>query len=267
LEAGERKATFAKPEGSWKLTQPIAAEADHDALEGFLNSLARLRADELIVEKPTADQLKEYGLEKPATRWQFISGDKTVLDLLVGVAEKGGTRRYAKMAGKDLVFLLDPKVSGQVLAEYRPRAVFKEAIDPAQIEAVRFGYRKDPFELKKVDGTWHVVGKPDLMVNDKAVSDALSGLRDLKLERYVKDDGAQLKLFELDPPELVLEVTTPSGKQTLHIGGLEGTSKRRYARVPVKGRTDVFVLDEPASGKLVRDMVALTKEGAADTGK
>jgi hypothetical protein len=259
LESGERKATFAKPEGSWKLTQPISADADHDALEGFLNGLARLRADELVAEKPTEEQLKTYGLDKPAARWQFLSGDKVALDLSVGAAERNSSRRYARLAGKDLVFLLDAKLSGQALAEYRPRTVFKDNIDPAQIESVRFGYRKDPFELKKMGGAWEVVGKPDAKVNAMSVSDALSVLRDLKLERYVKDAGADLKLFGLDPPELVLEVTTPAGKHVLYVGGLEGTSKRRYARLPVKGPADVFVLDEAASSKLVRDLASLTK--------
>ena len=260
LESGERRATFGKVDGSWKLTQPVPADADHDALEGLLNSLARLRADDLAAEKPTANQLKGYGLDKPLARWQFLAGDKVELDLSIGALEKGGQRRYARMAGKDLVFLLDAKLSGQLLGEYRQRAVFKDNVDPAQIESVRFGYLKDAFELKKVDGAWQVVGKPNVKLNATAVSDALSGLRDLKLERYVKDDGAQLKLFGLDPPELVLEATTPTGKVILHIGGREGTSKRRYARVPVKGRTDVFILDETASGKLVRDLAALTKE-------
>src|SRR5207249_2676833 len=119
------------------------------------------------------------------------------------------------------------KLSGQLLTEYRPRTVFKDDVDPAQVEAIKFGYRKDAFELKKVDGTWQVVGKPDVKVDDKAVSDSLSALRGLKLERYVKDTGAELKLYGLDPPELALEVTTPSGKQTLHVGGLKGGTKKR----------------------------------------
>jgi hypothetical protein len=259
LEAGERRATFAKPEGSWKLVQPLSADADHDALEGFLNNLARLRADELVADNPQPEQLKDYGLDKPPFRWQFLSGDKVELDLSVGAVEKNGSRRYARMAGKSLVFLLDTRLSRQVAAEYRPRVVFKENVDPAQIESVRFGYRKEPFELKKVGNDWEVVGRPDEKVDAKRVSDTLSVLRDLKLERYVKDAGAQLKLYGLDPPELVLRVSTPSGSHTLEIGGLEGTSKRRYARVPVKGQTGVFVLDEATSSKLFRDLAGLQK--------
>jgi hypothetical protein len=253
LQAGERKATFSRPEGSWKLTDPLPAEADHDALEAFVLSLSRLRADELVAEKPSAAQLKGFGLDKPVARWQFLKGDKVELDLSVGAAGKGG-RRYAQLGGKGLVFLLDPKLSAQALAEYRTRAVFKENIDPAQVEAVRFGYRKGPFELKKVNGAWEVAGQPGVKLNLPAVNDALAVLRDLKAERYVKDAGAQLKLFGLDPPELVLTVTTPAGAQTLHVGGLEGTSRRRYARRPARDRGDVFVLDEQASAKLVRDL-------------
>src|SRR5262249_28533624 len=81
LEAGDRKATFARPEGTWKLTQPISADADHDALEGYFNSLARLRADELVSEKPSAADLKQYGLDKPSARWQIFNGDKLEIDL------------------------------------------------------------------------------------------------------------------------------------------------------------------------------------------
>ena len=259
LEMGERKITFGKPEGTWKVTQPLSADADHDALEALFNSLARLRADELVTEKPSAEQLKTFGLDKPVARWQFLSGDAVKLDLLVGQTAKGAPRRYARIEGNDLVFLLDPKLSEQLVAEYRPRTVFKDNIDPAQIEAVKFGYRKDAFELKKVDGAWQVVGKPDVKLDDKAVSDCLSALRDLKRERYVKDAGAQLKLYGLSPPELALEVMTPSGKHTLYLGGQEGTTKKRYARVPVAGRDDVFLLDVTASTKLFKDLAALTK--------
>jgi hypothetical protein len=239
------------------LTEPLSADADHDALEAFLNALSRLRADELVAEKPSADDLKKYGLDRPAARWKLSGSDKEVLDLSVGTADGAG-RRYGKLAGSDLVFVLDTKTSAAVLAEYRPRAVWKDAIDPAQIEAVKFGYQKDPFELKKIDGDWQVAGKPDAKVNAMAVSDALSALRDLKLERYVVDAKAELNLYGLKPPELVLEVTLPSGKRSLAIGGLSGGTKKQYARLPESKNADVFLLDEAASGKLVKDLAALT---------
>ncbi|MFO0843974.1 MAG: DUF4340 domain-containing protein [Gemmataceae bacterium] len=257
LEAGGRRVTFSRPEGTWKVAKPVSVDADHDALEGFFNAVARLRADELVTESPTADELKRFGLDRPAVRWKVLSGDKLEMDLVVGAAD--GKRRYARLGDKGVVFLLDDRLAGLATAEYRPRAVWKDNVDPAQVESVRFGYNKDPFELKKIDGNWQVVGRPDAKLDQATVSDTLSALRDLRLERYVKDDGAELKLYGLDPAELTLEVTTPSGKHTLLVGGVEGGSKRRYARSPSSKFKDVFVLDEAASGRLTRDLTALTK--------
>jgi hypothetical protein len=258
LESGPRKAAFAEVEGSWKLVEPLQADADHDALVAFHDSLARLRADELVAEKPTAGQLKSYGLDRPAARWRAESEGKVLLDLSVGAREKGGPRRYARVAGKELVFLLDPKLSAGVLAEYRPRNVWKDPLDAAQVESVRFGHASKPFELRKVDEKWEVAGKPGVKVDAGKVNETLSALRDPKLLHYAVDKGADLSLFGLKPPDLVLEVTTPSGKRTLHLGGREGGSKRRYARLPEPGRSDVFVLDGPTSERLFRHLSAFT---------
>jgi hypothetical protein len=257
VTAGARSVTFAKPEGTWKLSKPISAEADHDALEGLLNSLARLRADEMVAEKPDAAALKKFGLDRPAAAWSFRSGGKVALRLDVGSEEPGGVRRYARLAGNDLVFLLDARLSSQLTSELRPRTVFKSEVDPAQVEEVRFGYAEGAFTLKKSDGEWKLDGKPDVKVNKAALTDALSALRGLKLERYVVDDGADLKLYGLAPPFLTLEVTTPSGKQTLLIGGAQGGSGRRYGKHPGKD-TAVFVLSEADSIKLVRTLAELT---------
>jgi hypothetical protein len=253
LTAGERQITFSKPEGTWKVTAPLETDADHDALESFLNSLSRLRADEFVAEKPDAAALQKFGLDKPAARWVLTLDDKNALDLTLGANEPAGSRRYARLAGNDTVFLLEADVARQALTEYRPRTVLKN-IDPAQIESVRFGYREGAFTLVRDGSDWKVEGQPDFRLDNMAVSDALAPLRDLKLERYVRDDKAALKLYGLDPAELVLEITTRDGKQTLLIGGREGASQRRYARQPTSKAADVFVLDEATCAKLVKPL-------------
>ena len=86
LERGFRKATFAKVEGSWKLTEPTKADAEQVELDELINAVARFRADELVADK--AEDLKPYGLDRPIARWRFQSGDKDVLSVLVGGAEK-----------------------------------------------------------------------------------------------------------------------------------------------------------------------------------
>ncbi len=258
LDRGPRKATFANIDGTWKLTEPVAAAAEQGDIEEFINAVARLRADEMVAEKPA--DLKPYGLDKPEVTWKFLSGTKEVLNLVVGAADKAGRRRYAKLAGGDVVFLLDPPTTARVLAEYRSRNVWAAPLDAAQVESVRYGYERNPFTLDKVDGQWEVGGKAGEAVKVQAVNDALDALSRLRLERYVLDKGADPKLYGLEPPVLTIEVRTRDGKRSLEIGRTEGESKRYYARVPDKDRSDVFVISETDGARIVRDLAAFTEK-------
>jgi len=208
--------------------------------------------------------LKSYGLDKPEARWKLTAGDQEVLNLVIGGREKGSERRYAQLAGKDIVFLLDPKLSARALAEFRARTVWPMPLDAFQVDSVHYGYAKNPFVLRKTEtGAWEVEGKMDLKPNTATVNETLAALAGLKVSHYVVDKGADFKLFGLEPPELVIEITTRTGKRTLHIGRAEGDSKRLYARIPDKDRSDVFVIDEADAAKILRDAAAFTKAPGA----
>jgi len=266
LERGARKATFTKVDGTWKMTAPLDAEAEHNDLDDFVNVLARLRADELESDKPkpTADDLKPYGLDKPAATWRFFAGDKEALALLVGThpAAKGGgkdKRCFAKLANNDLVFRLDEPTTAKVEAEYRSKSLWPSSLDSAQVESLRYSGSGPSFALEKVGDGWRVAGKPSVKVNTAAVNETLAALAGLKPERYVVDKGADFKLYGLDPPELVIDAEAPSGRRTLYVGRAEGDSKRHYARVNTKDRTDVFRISEADAAKLVRQLAAFTE--------
>lgn len=262
LERGPRKAVFARVDGTWKLLEPVAAEAEPNDLEDFLSAIARLRADELVAEKP--GDLKPYGLDRPEARWRFQSGDKEVLNLLVGDKEKNGPRRYARLAAGDLVFLLDPRLSAQALAEYRNRTVWPAPLDAVQVEALTYRTAGGSFTLRKVDEGWQVVGKPEVKPNAQTVNETLAALAGLKADRFVQDQDADLNLYGLEPAELVVEVETRNGKHLLHLGRPEGESRRFYARVPEKSRPGVFIIAERDAARLVRDLTAFTRPPSGD---
>jgi hypothetical protein len=262
LERGPRKATFAKAELAWKLIEPLQADAEQDPLDAFVGNLRRLRADKLVAEKADAEQLKKYGLDRPVAEWRAQANGKDVLHLLIGNEEPKGSRRYAKLAKGDLIFLLDPRLSREVLDEYRTRAVWTPPLDAVQIESLNYRYKSAPFTLEKLGSAWQVVGKPDAKINAAAVEDTLAALAGLKLSRYAADKGANLALFGLDKPELILEASTRTGKRVLHIGNFAGDTKARYARVPEGDKNDVFVLDEETCGRLLRDIAAFGRPPA-----
>jgi hypothetical protein len=266
FERGPRKAVFTKVNGTWKLTSPLGADAEHGDLEDFVNVLARLRADQLVADKPA--DLKPYGLDKPLAQWRFYSGDKEVLGLLVGSYEAGKgpvdqARRYAKLTTKDLVFLLDPGLSKRVLAEYRGRSIWGP-LDAAQVETLEYKASGRSFTLQKRGTSWHVAGQPMVAVKTEAVSETLDALARLKAERYVVDKDADLKLYGLEPPLLTVDILTPAGKRTLEIGRAEGDSKRHYARVPEANHTEVFIIAEADADRIIRDLAAFTQKPAKD---
>ena len=81
-------------------------------------------------------------------------------------------------------------------------------------------------------------------------------------DHYLQDKLKEIDFKTWDDP-----TTAPchtfipaSGKRVLHIGRPEGESKRYYARVPDKGRGDVFVISEADGARIVRDLAALTEK-------
>lgn len=253
IERGDRKVTFTKVGGAWKLTEPVAAAAESGELDALVAELGRLRADTWVAER--GKDLKDFGLEKPEAKWTLSDGDKTVLVLLVGKKSADG-RVHAVAEKGELVGLLAPKVSEQVLAEFRQRKAWD--VDAAQAEAVEVSVGGAKFAFEKVGPQWFDPTKPADVIDAKVVSGLVGTLGGLQAERYAADKDADLKLFGLEKPEATLTLATPAGRKTLEVGSVVGGTdgRQRYARVADPGRTDVFVVSAADTAKLLRDRAA-----------
>jgi hypothetical protein len=265
LERDRRKATFSKVDGTWTLTEPLEADAEQTELDEFVKAMVNLRADELVADKPA--DLQPFGLDRPQARWRFRAGNKEMLNLEVGGQEKGdgqkgkeGPRCYARLAGGDLVFLMSPQLTAKVLAEYRTRTLWP-SLDAAQIEKLNYGYPDKPFVLEKVNNDWHVAGKLESKVKSEVIRETLDALAGLKAARYVMDKDADLKLYGLEPPQLVLEIQTRAGNRILHVGRPEGESKRYYACVPDAASSAVFVIADTDASRIIKSLPAFTTQG------
>jgi hypothetical protein len=254
---GDRTVTFAKVNGTWKTTAPVDAEAEQGDLDELVNALARLRADELIADDPK--DLKPYGLDPPAGTWRLFAGDREVLALQFGKVEGG--KVYAKLAKENLVAKLDAALTNRLLAEYRKHAVWS-GVDAAQAESVTVKAGATSFTFTKEGQSWVEKANPKDAIDSAKVTDLLSALAGLKAERYAADKDGDPKLFGLAPPQRTIIVTQSGGvTKTLLIGLPEGGSdgKRVYAKPDEKDRTDVVVLSDADTEKLMRDRSAYKK--------
>jgi hypothetical protein len=253
LERPGRAVTFTKVAGTWKVTKPLATEAEQAALDDLVNDLAKLRAADWVSEKPTPEELKNFGLENPEAVWTVKNGDKVELVLRVGKKTPDG-RAYATVGTGGMVALLAPAQTAKVLAEYRTRKPWTlDAFQATQIEINRGG---KPFVLKKSGMTWSDPAAPADAIDPRPVAELLGALTALQVERFAVDADADLKLFGLEKPEATITVTLMDGAtRVLAVGGVVGGTgdKQRYARVVDKGRTDVFVLSAADTERFMRD--------------
>ena len=246
-------------DGTWKLTQPVAADAEQGELDELLNALATLRADELVAEKPA--DLTPFGLKNPEAKWTLFNADKPVLTLLLGKKDATG-RVFAMLDKGDLVALLDPVLTGKVLAEYRKRAVWTD-VDASQLESVILTATNGNVVLQKQGGVWIDPEKPGDKFDAAKVTELAAAFAGLKAERYVADAKADLAVYGLDKPAFVVAVVGKGGAtKSLAVGGPEGTSggKQRYAKVNDPARPEVFVLSESDTAKLTRDRASLVEK-------
>lgn len=253
LERGPRKVTFAKVNGTWKVTAPLAADAEQAALDDLVAELAKLRASDWVADKPAPAELKTFGLENPEATWTVTNGDKEVLVLRVGKTAADG-RVYATAGATGTVALLGRAEAAKVLGEYRVRKPW--VLDAFQAEAVEIARGDKVFALKKAGTAWVDPAAPADAIDPRAVTELLGGLTALQVDRYAVDADGDPKLFGLEKPEATLAVTFKDGsKRVLAVGGVVGGTgdKQRYARVVDAARTDVFVLSAADTARLTRD--------------
>ncbi len=200
------------------------------------------------MEKPT--DLKKFGLDRPV-RWQLFSGDKEVLNLLVG--KKEGDRAYAKLDKGDVVVLLEPDLTKRLTAEYRKRTLW-ETLDVAQATQISMKGAEESgsFTFVKAPVGWVDIAKPTDRLSNETISAFLGAMSNLKADQFVADKGADLKLYGLDKPR-TLSVTTQAGQTRKLLLGNLSESKRVYAKLDEPNRTDVFLLSEEDTRKINRD--------------
>ena len=184
LERGDRKITFAKIGGTWKVTEPLATTAESTALENLVADLGKLRADTWVAEK--GKDLKPFGLDRPEAKWTLSDGDTTVLVLLVGKKTADG-RVYVATDKGELIGLLSVPLTARVLGEYRQRRPWE--VDAAQIEAVNIALSGARFTLEKSGPVWIDPAKPTDSIDVRAVNELLGTLAALRSRALRRGQG------------------------------------------------------------------------------
>ena len=241
------------PDDRWQIRQPLVAKADAVKVRTLLRNLEELKAKSFVAEAAT--DLTPYGLDHPAVQIHIWLKDKSepVTVLLGGEdADKGG--RYAMLAERPAVYLIDAKDSGDLVKtapELRDLKLLAfKARDVRKIEVSQ----PDATVVLEGDGeSWNQVKPTKAKLEGYKVRSLLWKLEDLEFKQEWPATAVAPDVHGLEQPVATVTLWVEGGKklETLKLGKkLEG-KEWVYAQIessPMLYAVDAKVLADLPKG-------------------
>ena len=228
---GHPVARLVKGEKSWKLAQPVEAEADDTAVDSLLSSLSGLKQKK---DLPDEKDLKSFGLDQPKLEVAVKLDDGKEQGLQIGTDNSFDNTLYAKKLGDSTVRVIDA---------YQKTALEKTAFDlrdkkvahlddAAELKRIDVAGVKSPYVLEKDGTTWKVNGA----AADAGAADRVaSALKSLRATAVAAEKAGSLKEFGLDKPKATVKLAVAAGSDTyarvVRIGQVKsGAAQKTYAK-------------------------------------
>lgn len=213
-----KRAESSTKDGNWLLKKPENARVEEESIAQVLSLLCSLKIEREIQEHERLDSEEDYGLLPPEMLIR-LKGAFGVRVLSLGKIEPLSGARYLQLEKEPKIFLVKDIFSHlaktpEELREKMPihfdydRVLQVAAVKPQ--EAPLFVYRE-----RQKDSPWFVrLGKSEqIQADTKAVLQSIRGLAELSAARYVDDPGANLALYGLDRPLLIVRLALLRGSR------------------------------------------------------
>ncbi len=212
----DAKISLLKDQTGWKLNEPILEDADNEAVNDLLATLAaekQVAIVKLTDSKFTENDLSEFGLDKPLAVFNFRNNADVMEQVAVGSLKNFEGQSYLQIDSGSKIILGNSvwfaKAESQLI-DYRDKRLFRENI--AGIDRIKLSTLNESFELKKADGKW-VSSQHNYMLDQNQIRDILKKISDSRIETYVfegEPSQTLLKEKELDSAVVSIELFTDS---------------------------------------------------------
>lgn len=132
----EETLEFVKEGEEWALRQDEGAKLDQDAVQEIVSSLARLEAEDQILDVSEEDAAKEYGFSSPQNMLTLTTADGTET-LSVGMDNAVTGQCYVRKKGDGAVYLVDgsfPSAFQKTGEELEKKEDGTEAVSETEVE-------------------------------------------------------------------------------------------------------------------------------------
>jgi hypothetical protein len=254
---------FVKDKDGWRMTKPLAVEAESSKVTDLLDKLSGLQArDQDVIDK--ADP-KTYGLDRPATIKLTLEEGKAkktrqiVFDLGKHDTEK--KKLYVQVAGQERVNAvaddLDKLVRRPALAYRGRRLLNLNESDLARIDVHRGA---TTFALEQVKSKWRLAAPVQADVDSFKADQLARDMAHLEAAEFITDAPKKedlAKVYGLAEPALTIKATLKDAKKavpTLQVGKKREGKEEYYARLD--NDPAVFVVRKDTFETLDRDSLA-----------
>jgi len=227
---------------AWKLTEPLQADADKDAVEGLLNSLEFAKIERRLAK---SEDRKQYGLDPPKASVTIeTSAPEGPRTLQIGESSPIGGSYYALLPGTNDVAVVSSTIGDVTRKEtisLRDKSLL--SLDPWKVKTLTLERGRETIRLEKPDDGWVVRQPVEAPADGPTITDLLNALQTLRATRFDSEKPAapDLKRFGLSPPQARLTLLQEGWDvEKSVLFGKEAAGGGRYART--SGRDPVLTV-------------------------
>jgi hypothetical protein len=250
-----------KADGTWRLVEPVQAEADESELSSIASSLASLDIQRVVDEN--AADLKQYGLEPGRIEVAFRSkGAQEQRRILFGEKTPTGGDLYARVPDQKRVFLVSSFVDSTFNKNtfaLREKGILK--IERDKVDGIEIVAGGRTIKLAKSGTEWRVAQPVMGRADFAAVEGALERLSSARMQAIVAAEGGDLKRYKLDPPVAAFTALSGSSRAALLLGETENAVI--YAKDA--SRPMVFTVAPTLYTDLIRDISEYRRKDLFDS--
>jgi hypothetical protein len=205
-----------KTDGTWKIVEPVAADADENEVSSLLSSLTSLEITREV--DPKAADLTEYGLTAPKADITYTAKGGATGRVRLGDQTPTGGDLYAVKGEDPRVFLVPTFVETNLARnafDLRDKRVLRFERDKADGLEITNGGRTAT--LSRSDSEWKITAPVTARGDYGAIEGLLTRLSTGKMASIEASDVNELAKFGLDKPASTVVVKTGSSAATLQI--------------------------------------------------
>ena len=229
--------TLRKVDGTWRITAPVAADADANEVSGLTTAITGLEVTRVVAE--SGANLADFGLADPRISIAYKAEGGAGGELHIGDKTPTQSDMYATRPGDGRVFLV-PAWQETSLAKntfaLRDKRILHFERD--KVDSVEINVPNSPTVQLARDGTEWVIKAPIQARGDySAIEALLTRLATAPMAELLDPNSPQT--FGLDSPAATVTVGAGSTRATLELGS--ETEGKLYARD--RGRGMMFAVD------------------------